>query len=235
MPLPASASCLTAPDGATMIAGATARRRAPRPRHAATLILVRQQMDGPRLLMGRRNAGHGFMPGKWVFPGGRLARADFVAPAASEPRPTVACDVTRNLAPGRLRALAAAAVRETFEETGLLLAAPAATPAGKAWRDFCANGRAPDLGALTLIARMITPPHRPQRFDTFFFLADAARLVSQQPVDTRELEEVDWFAMNDIEALDLPRPTRLIVAELRARFAGEQRAPYYRRFRNSRE
>lgn len=186
--------------------------------------------------MGRRNAGHGFMPGKWVFPGGRIARCDYHAPAASEPTLGIACSITADVTNHRLRALAATAVRETFEETGLRLAA--ATDSHSipgSWKGFCETGVAPALGELTLIARMITPPHRPKRFDTLFFIANAKALVSEAPVDTRELEDVAWFAMDDTEKLDLPRPTRIILGELRARFAGEDRPPFFRRFRNAQE
>ena len=68
------------PEGPARIPGA----RAVRPRHAATLILVRRDLGAPRILMGCRSGGHNFMPNKWVFPGGRVDRCDFTAPAASE-------------------------------------------------------------------------------------------------------------------------------------------------------
>src|SRR5918998_5474664 len=82
-----------------------------RPKHAATLILVRRDGPAPRLLMGRRAGGHAFMPSKWVFPGGRIERADWSAPSASELEPQTAAKVG-----ARARPLAMAAVRETFEE-----------------------------------------------------------------------------------------------------------------------
>ena len=63
---------------------------APRPRDAATLILVRRDSAQPAILMGRRSGGHDFMPGKWVFPGGRIDRADYRAAALSELRAEVA-------------------------------------------------------------------------------------------------------------------------------------------------
>ena len=96
-----------------------------RPKDAATLILVRRDGRGPRVLMGRRAEGHVFMASKWVFPGGRIDRADFRAPYATDLRPEVAAAVGRTAPLSRVRALALAAVRETFEETGLLLARPA--------------------------------------------------------------------------------------------------------------
>ncbi|PXA86610.1 NUDIX hydrolase, partial [Caulobacter sp. D4A] len=110
-----------------------------RPRHAATVIVVRDDGPAPRVLMGRRNRGHAFMASKWVFPGGRVDRGDFDAPSASELSPEVAERLARHprhASPARLaRALALAAVRETFEETGLLLAKAAPPrPGAGAWR-----------------------------------------------------------------------------------------------------
>ncbi len=78
-----------------------------------------------RVLMGRRHRGHAYLPDKWVFPGGRIDRADFAVPAATELRPDVAALLERSAPARRARALACAAIRETFEETGLLLARPA--------------------------------------------------------------------------------------------------------------
>src|SRR5438105_2198542 len=96
-----------------------------KPRDAATLIIINRAETEPRVLMGRRHGGHNFMPGKWVFPGGRIDRCDFQAPYASDLRPEVAARLQKTAPPARARALAMAAVRETFEEVGLLLARPA--------------------------------------------------------------------------------------------------------------
>src|SRR5271170_8366073 len=95
--------------------------RAVRPRDAATLIVLRRDGPKPRVLMGRRHGGHDFMPDKWVFPGGRIDPSDFRAPVASELRPNVAARLNKTAPPKRARALALAAIRETFEECGLLL------------------------------------------------------------------------------------------------------------------
>ena len=119
----------------------------PKPRDAATLILVRHDSEHPRILMGRRSGGHDFMPDKWVFPGGRIDRADYRAPVLRELPPAVE---TALAATARLRqqdgvklarALARTAVRETYEETGLVLGA-------------LEGGRLQaDLGGLDFVAR----------------------------------------------------------------------------------
>src|SRR5258708_7886916 len=87
-----------------------------RPRDAATLILIRRDGSAPQVLMGRRHGGHDFMPDKWVFPGGRIDRSDFRAPHATPLRRDVAARLEKTTSPSRARALAMAAVRETFEE-----------------------------------------------------------------------------------------------------------------------
>lgn len=218
-------------DGAMRKAGVAAVR----PRDAATLIVVRR--DGPqaRVLMGRRSKGHDFMPGKWVFPGGRVDPADARAPSATELAPEVAAKLALTLPPRRPalgRALALAAVRETFEEVGLLLAKPALTrPGAGPWRAFLAQGAAPDLAALRFVARAITPPYRPKRFDARFFMADAEALVSlERAPDCGELDEIAWVDMAEALALDLPNITRFVLGDVAERLDDPERPIPFMRF-----
>jgi 8-oxo-dGTP pyrophosphatase MutT (NUDIX family) len=200
--------------------------RAVRPRHAATLILVRRDAAEPRVLMGRRHGRHDFMPDKWVFPGGRIDPSDYRATSASELRPDVASRLEKTAPAARARALALTAVRETFEETGLLLARPAEPRSVRGpWRDFYTRGVAPDLAPLSFVARAITPPISPKRFDARFFLADAEALVSlERGEDCGELDEIAWVSLSDALKLDLPSVTRFVLRELPHRFADPQRA-----------
>nr|WP_295659569.1 NUDIX hydrolase [Polymorphobacter sp.] len=205
-----------------------------RPKDAATLLIVRRDGAGaePRVLMGRRHGGHAFMPGKWVFPGGGIDRGDFAVPAATELVGDVAAALARTTTQARGRALAMTAIRETFEETGLLLARPA-TPVKRAgaWRDFFAAGAAPDLAALDFVARAITPPARPRRFDARFFMADAGALLSLDPgAGSGELDELAWFDWEAAAALDLPQITRAILGEVRLRLGDPTRAIPCHRF-----
>jgi 8-oxo-dGTP pyrophosphatase MutT (NUDIX family) len=196
-----------------------------RARDAATLILIRRGGGRLTVLMGRRHGGHDFMPGKWVFPGGRIDRADFRAPYAGDLRPEVAARLEKTCSPARARALALAAIRETFEEAGLLLAVAAPSrPAAGPWRDFLAQGALPDLDALDFVARAVTPPMAPKRFDARFFMAEADRLISlDRQGDCGELGEIAWFALDDALALDLPTVTRFVLGELPLRLAGPGR------------
>lgn len=207
--------------------------RASRPLDAATLILVKRGADGPRLLMGRRNRGHAFMPGKWVFPGGRVDRGDLHAPAATELRPGVAARLALHSRRAGVRALALAAVRETWEEAGLLLARPAEPrPGAGGWRSFLERGALPDLAALSFVARAITPPYHPRRFDARFFLADADALLSPEREDgTGELHEIAWFTFAEARGLDLPRITDFVIDEVERRLGEADRPVPFVRFR----
>ncbi len=203
-----------------------------RPRDAATLLVIRRDGPRPRVLMGRRVRGHAFMPDKWVFPGGRIHPGDFRVRAASELDPATAAALARTCAAARARALAATAIRETFEETGLIVGRPgtAATRSAE-WRDFLATGHLPDLAPLRFVARAITPPARTRRFDARFFTVAADHLVSLDPgPGSGELDEIAWFDWDAAAALDLPSITRAILAEVAARDTDSARPIPYHRF-----
>lgn len=215
-------------DSAQDLADAPHQASRMRPRDAATLIVVRRQAR-PAVLMGRRAAGLAFMASKWVFPGGRLERTDFTAPA--EGTLSSECLSKLALAPRRARALAMAAVRETFEETGHRLARPAPPrPSPRGWDGFYEAGCAPDLGALRFIARAITPPGRTRRFDARFFMADAADLLGRDRREpSSELEDVAWIPLDEARKLDLPAITRFVLGEIEARLASPARpVPFVR-------
>ena len=175
------------------------------------------------------------MPDKWVFPGGRIDRADFAVPCATELRADIAAALQRTAPPRRARALACAAIRETFEETGLLLAQPAAPVVRTgAWGPFLAVA-APDLAALDFVARAVTPPARTRRFDARFFMADAAALISLDPgTGSGELDELAWFDWDAAARLDLPQITRAILGEAALRLTDPARPIPFHRFRGGR-
>ncbi len=200
------------------------RPRAVRPRDAATLILIRPRAAGvPEILMGKRSAAHRFMPGKYVFPGGRVDLADSRLAHETDLRPEVLARVAQHGGERLARALARAAIRETFEEAGLLLARPSATrrrSSAPGWNGFLGLGFEPDLSALTYVARAITPPYRDRRFDTRFFIADADALA--EPPETAraasgELLELAWVSLDQARRLDLPTITRAVLDEIEGR------------------
>jgi len=205
-----------------------------RPRDAATLIVLDRRSSGPKVLMGRRNAGLAFMPGKFVFPGGRIEASDRRMPVAGALPDYAEAALTRQVVrpPHHLgRALALAAIRETFEETGLLVGTreygpPEEVPAG--WEAFAAHGVLPDLEALHFVARAITPPKRVRRFDTRFFTVDRRAIAAEEPgrvSEASELTELAWFTFAAARKLDLPTITGMILDELEAQVAVDF-APY---------
>ncbi len=195
-------------------------------RDAATIVLMRGQGPDPQVLMGQRGAGAVFMPSKYVFPGGAVDAGDALVPVGPALHPTCAA---RLAAPGAppAGALAAAAIRELWEETGLALARPgqAALPPG--WAGFAAQGLVPDASALRFFFRAITPPGRTRRFDARFFLADAARVIGD-PDDfsaaSDELGHLHWLPLSQARNLDLPFITEVVLAEV-AVLAGTEGPP----------
>jgi 8-oxo-dGTP pyrophosphatase MutT (NUDIX family) len=194
-----------------------------RPRDAATLILVRNDGSAPRVLMGQRHANHKFMPNKFVFPGGRVDPADSRVRPAEDLRSDVARLLLARMrgtpSANRARALAMAAIRETFEETGLAVGRPSGTRLRSKhpdWQSYFASGVCPALGALDFIARAITPPYRTRRFDTRFFIADAEH-IQGDPLNTTgsgELQGLHWITIADAQGLDLPNITRAVLGEI---------------------
>lgn len=196
------------------------------PKDAATLIVVDNTSAEPKILLGRRHTRHVFMPGKFVFPGGRVDPADRAMPVAKSLHPDTERKLladTGSRAGDHARALALAAIRETFEETGLVIGVKAA-PSGEVpsgpWRAFVETGYAPDLSAVQFIARAITPPGFPRRFDARFFCVDreavAHRLEHVVHADA-ELVELTWLPIESAQRLDLPVITALVLEELETR------------------
>lgn len=217
-----------------------ARQTALRPRDAATLIIVDRTAGAPRVLLGKRRMDMKFMPGKYVFPGGRVDRADRTAAATDELDPVEVSKLLLDMkgvpSPARARALALAAVRETFEEAGLVIGAPpGARPGSKvaSWRRFYDTGFVPRLSPLTYFARAITPPGRPRRFDTRFFCTDASAIVHRTDAPEEELSGLVWMTLEEARTLDLPPITRVVLEDLGDRLKdgelhnADMPVPYY--------
>lgn len=203
-----------------------------RPKDAATLILVDRSGTVPKVLVGKRHDKVVFMPGKFVFPGGRVDKADYRVPCAAP----ITAELEANLAKGspktpasRAKSLAIAAIREACEETGLCLGRKAqdktegkAPKLDGAWTPFAEAGLLPDPSSLFLIARAITPPGRVKRFDTRFFTADASAITHRVEgvihADA-ELVELVWVELGSKPLADLHPMTRNVLNELDMRLA----------------
>ena len=190
-------------------------------RDAATVIVLRDE-ERPHVLMGQRGAQAAFMPNKFVFPGGAVDAGDAdiplvrSLPALCAERLGEGCD--RDLS----HALAAAAVRELWEETGLALGRPGVWPGEVPddWQGFAARGLVPVADPLQFVFRAITPPGRPRRFDARFFLVHSEALAGD-PDDfssaCEELSHLQWVPLADARRFDLPFITEVVLAEVTAR------------------
>lgn len=214
-------------------------------RDAATMLVIDRSGATAKVLLGRRHHGHKFMPGKYVFPGGRVEEIDRHATAQTPLDSRVEARLMQEvLHPSmeKARAYALAAIREVFEETGLALGVRSggarrgiADRGADEWARFAATGVIPDLAAVHFIARAITPPGRPRRFDTRFFAVDAgavaARIDGVVGPDT-ELVELVWLPIDESLKLDMAGITLAVLEELKIRTAGgfghDLPVPFYR-------
>ena len=169
------------------------------------MVLWRKRRGGTiEVLMGRRHRNHVFMPHAYVFPGGRVDAIDAKLNPTSPLPADVQARLERAANPTRARAIAAGAVRETFEETGLLLGdADSAAP----------GGFRPALEGLDYFFRAITPPGRPRRFDARFLVAEAEGVTGTIGTGDGELLDVEFRSIDDTRALDIAGITRIALAE----------------------
>jgi 8-oxo-dGTP pyrophosphatase MutT (NUDIX family) len=190
------------------------------PKLSASLIIVDDADTEPRFLFGRRHARHVFMPNRYVFPGGRVDKFDAKVPVTLDMHPSDRLLVGSHLN-GRHRnkgaeALALCAIREAWEESGQLF--------GKSgqfdmthhdWRVFGENGFVPNLTALRLLARAVTPAALPRRYDTWFFMGFRSSIAFTANVcgPDSELDHQVWASEAESRAFDLPAITRMILRE----------------------
>ena len=213
-------------------------QRAVRPRLAATLILLAGPQDDPHILMGQRSAGHTFMPGVYVFPGGRVDRYDSYAPYSGTMEPRTERILSAAMSPRRARACVLAGIRETYEETSLRIATRATQKLealrNAAWQDFVGDGYLPDLSGIHVLGRATTPPYRHKRFDTWFFVKRLGEHIPHVEVtDSAELENVGWHDLDHIEGLKTHAMTDYMLMALKDYLAdpSDPTVPYHRMIR----
>lgn len=210
------------------------------PRRASTVMLLRDGDAGPEVFMLRRVSGMEFAPSMMVFPGGGVDERDsetglpWAGPAPAEWAERLGCS------PAEAQMYVAAAIREVFEECGVLLASPSASgPLARVddpeWRDIrlalvdrrlsladVLHDRGLVLRSDLIVAKAhwLTPVFEPRRYDTWFF---AALMPPFQVADgeTTEADHADWFVPSELlrayaagSALMLP-PTVICVEEIR--------------------
>jgi 8-oxo-dGTP pyrophosphatase MutT (NUDIX family) len=149
------------------------------------------------MLMGMRGAKHRFMPNRLVFPGGRVDRSDLTTPFATPLSPATQRALRKKANATLAHGLAAAAARELLEETGLSLGSP------------------PRMHGLHYLARAVTPPGLPIRFNVRFLVVDAQQVSGELGGDG-ELEELRFYGMTEALGLQLALPTRRVLERLKS-------------------
>jgi 8-oxo-dGTP pyrophosphatase MutT (NUDIX family) len=218
-----------------------------RPRPSATILLLRDRPGrperGPEVYMQRRQSSMEFAAGMYVFPGGSVDPADtqwphaHIGPAPASWAEILGCP--EDLAGG----VVCAAVRETFEECGVLLASPASDPytlvstAEAGWEEDRAALARHEFSLASLFARRdlvlradllhpwthwVTPEFEPRRFDTWFFVAampehGRARDVSGEADLSVWCRPLDALADYRNGALDMLPPTLITLREIALR------------------
>ncbi len=207
-------------------------------RDAASLILVRRTAAGPQVLMGQRGGAAAFMPSKFVFPGGAVDAEDALLSGDPPPPPETLRRLALEADGALARALPRAAIRELWEETGLMLGvadvAAAHRPVPPAWAGFYAAGLVPNAAALRFVFRAVTPPGRPRRFDARFFVAEATAVAGDHDdfaAAGDELSHLQWLSLPAARALPLPFITEVILSELEVLLAdpaADRPVPFFR-------
>ena len=198
---------------------------------AASIILLRQTDDGPAVLMGQRGAAAAFMPSKFVFPGGAVDGDDYDIEIAQQGQIAGARDASGM----PTDALAAAAIRELWEETGQVLGSVGTWPTDQipeGWTSYAQTGHVPNGTDLRFIFRAITPQGRPRRFDARFFVANVDALRTDPDCFDRaqdELSHLRWVPLDEARQLDLPFVTDVVLAEVQ-RFVTRKAWPAYPMF-----
>jgi 8-oxo-dGTP pyrophosphatase MutT (NUDIX family) len=210
------------------------------PRRASTVMLVRDGARGPEVFMLRRVSEMAFAPSTMVFPGGGVDERDgevalpWAGPSPFEWAERLGCS------PAEAQMYVAAAIREVFEECGVLLAGPSASGPlafvdGPEWLDIrralvdrrialadvlADKGLVLRSDLIVAKAHWVTPVFEPRRYDTWFF---AALMPPFQVADgeTSEADQAGWVVPEDLlkeyaagSALMLP-PTVVCVEEIR--------------------
>jgi 8-oxo-dGTP pyrophosphatase MutT (NUDIX family) len=193
-----------------------------RPVDAASLVLIRQGSHGePEVLLGRRHMKSGFLPDIYVVPGGRVDDADNLPSGFNE---VLHPAVRRMLDSGGSRrpvtAFLRAVLRETHEETGLLIGRPLPAAAGgtvpahdePVWQAYRAAGLRPEFGDFDFLLRAITPVTSRRRYNTRFFLADGG-LAHGTIQGSGELEDLGWRRKADLDGMNIVDVTHAVLAE----------------------
>ncbi|MDP6855313.1 MAG: hypothetical protein QF598_07370 [Arenicellales bacterium] len=220
-------------QGVSITAAADNASRPVKPQDAGSLIMLRWQGGQLQVLMGQRRLNARFMPGMLVFPGGAVDASDRALRLACAlgPASVEAMAAYGPVAQAQAQVLALAAVREAWEETGLLLGVPGQLSNARhpSWQAFAEAGKAPALGALRYVGRAITPVASRIRFHARFFMVDASHLTGNLSGDG-ELCDLEWWQVGELVDVPMLDVTRFMLERAVALLQGtatEQPAPLF--------
>lgn len=193
-----------------------------RPVDAAGLILLRGSRDAPEILLGRRPAKTSFLPDIYVVPGGRVDAEDMLPSGFAEAiHPAIASDLAIGSRGCPPMAFLRAALRETHEETGLLVGQPLHDPPSGTgagiWSAYRQAKCAPAFEALDFVLRAITPRKSPRRYNTRFFLADGSTAEGQL-TGNGELLDLAWRPVGALDRLNIVDVTWELIHAARRRW-----------------
>lgn len=193
------------------------RRHPVKPVDAASLVLIRQGSQGEaEVLLGRRHMRSAFLPDIYVVPGGRVDEEDNHSSGfAEQPHPAISRMLDSGGSRRPVTAFIRAVLRETYEETGLLVGRPGTTPLvadQPIWQAYAAARLCPEFGGLDFLLRAITPVTSRRRYNTRFFLANGALAIGNLS-GNGELEDLGWRRKSELDGLNIVDVTHAVLAE----------------------
>ena len=192
----------------------------PRPRDASSLVLLKNSGKIVKVLLGKRSDKTRFMPGAWVFPGGVVDKTDHTISINTSLNKNIIKRLAVSNNARTAKALAVASIRETVEETGLILGKKCENNTKVDYEEdnngisiMSKLGLEPDLSKLFYLGRAITPTFSPIRFHARFFVADAKHLTGKIQT-TNELVEIEWVPLEKATKLPMADVTEFMINEL---------------------
>jgi 8-oxo-dGTP pyrophosphatase MutT (NUDIX family) len=183
-----------------------------KPKDSASMLVLRKGAGGLEVLMGRRGRKAVFS-NAYVFAGGKVDKID----SAPVPATPLDPDLERRISssPAKARVFAMAAVRETFEETGLMLGAPGdlGQTGAESWDEMRALGLAPALDKLSYVGHAITPASRVVRFNARFFCAWEEDMTGTLG-GSGELADLAYLPIQDALKLQMVDVTQFMLEEM---------------------
>lgn len=208
------------PKGTTNLLNKGKNKPPVRPRDAATLIVLRVKKSKTEVLMGKRHKNAKFMPNMYVFPGGKVEKSDKLAKPAAPLNKNITPNILKVRNYQAAQTLAMTAIRETAEETGLLLARKGNVGENlshdqeNGWNIMYKNKVAPSLDCLSYLGRAITPTFIRIRFHARFFVTNEKDSIGNIHPSS-ELDEVIWIPLYEASQLPTADVTLFMLNELK--------------------